>query len=299
MSFAFQVKEELLSLETDSPCCKFAEAYGMLLFGKTFSASSISLQTENEEIAYKYSECVSDVTGITPAVKSTSSGKYSVSIRSQQDRLTVLSIFGHTGNEIALHINRANLANECCTRAFLRGTFLSCGTITDPEKDYHIEFSIQHLYISRDLEKIMTELDLSPKEVMRKGCHIIYFKESESIENVLTYIGAAHSSLEIMGIKIYKDFRNKANRMTNCETANISRTVAAACEQIKAIRLIEKTKGLDCLPDELKELAEIRKDNPEMSLRELGQQLSVPLSRSGVNHRMKKIQEIADEIRIK
>lgn len=296
MSFASQVKEEMTALEVHEPCCLHAQAYGLLLFGRSFSSSSIALQTESMAVAESYIENCSRETGATPKLRETQSGKKVLSVETTRARMNVISAFGHSNKNISMRINHANFSCDDCMSAFLRGVFLACGTVTTPEKDYHLEFAVPYLNLSRDLIKILMELELQPKQVVRKGYHVIYFKESESIEDVLTRMGATHAALELMGAKIYKDFRNKANRMANCETANISRMVEAAGNQLDAIRLIEKKKGLDYLPEELQELAKLRLEYPEASLRELSEMLSVSLTRSGVNHRLKKIQSIAEEL---
>ena len=154
--------------------------------------------------------------------------------------------------------------------ALLRGAFLACGTLTDPEKDYHLEFVVPYRYISRDLAKLLHEWNLAPKQLERKGSHVVYCKDSERIEEILTLMGAQNAALELMGIKMYKDMRNNINRKINFETANISRTANAAAEQVYAIETILEHAGLESLPEELKEIALLRLENPEMSLRELG-----------------------------
>ena len=191
------------------------------------------------------------------------------------------------------------MADECCKVAFLKGAFLTCGTVNDPNKNYHLEFVVPYLNLSRDLMLFINdydELDVEPKSITRNSNYVIYFKVSESIEDLLTVMGAFNSSLEVMGVKMYKDMRNNVNRRLNFENANLDKTLGAAQKQVDAIMHIKDTVGLSYLSDELKELAEIRLENPYISLRELGDMLSVPLSRSGVNHRLKRICEIANEI---
>jgi len=179
----------------------------------------------------------------------------------------------------------------------LRGAFLAAGSITDPQKDYHLEFVSGHQKLCRDLIALLKELSLEPKYIARKGSGIVYFKESEQIEDLLTMMSATNCTLTLMGVKIIKSIRNNANRVTNCETANITKTVDAAGSQLEMIELIYRQQGLDSLPAELREIALARMDNPDMSLRELGASLSPPLSRSGVNHRLARLKEIADRLR--
>ncbi|NCC87728.1 MAG: DNA-binding protein WhiA [Clostridia bacterium] len=305
MSFSSKVKNELIEFEKSrkedlinyKDCCTHAQQYGLLLFCRGFSVSNINMQTENENIAKIYARTIEQITGQVQPIKCSAAGKYSVNVQGEKRRRKILEYFGHTGSEITLRLNRANIADECCYSAFLRGVFLACGTITSPSKDYHLEFVVTHFNLCKDLMKLIEEIDLNSKYVIRKGNHIAYFKDSESIEDILTHMGAVSSSLELMEIKIYKDVRNRVNRKTNFENANLSKTVDAAFMQVRAIELIKKEKGMSYLSDELRELAVLRFENPEMSLRELGQMLSVPLSRSGVNHRLKKITQMADELK--
>ncbi|MEG1436308.1 MAG: DNA-binding protein WhiA [Oscillospiraceae bacterium] len=305
MSFSSQVKDELIAFENgrkkdaenNSECCTYALQYGLLLFCRGFSVSAINMQTENKGIAKLYADTIEQITGGPQQIKCSEAGKYSVKVESEKKRKQVLEHFGHTGSEITIRLNRANLAEDCCYSAFLRGVFLACGTISSPNKDYHLEFVEPHLNLCKDLIKLMEEMDLKAKYVMRKSNHIVYFKDSESIEDVLTHMGAFSSSLEVMEIKIYKDVRNKVNRKTNFENANLSKTVDAAVMQMRAIELIKKERGMSYLSDELRELAILRIENPELSLRELGQILTIPISRSGVNHRLKKITQMAEDLK--
>lgn len=268
----------------------------MLLFGRSFSFLDISLVTENEAVAQKYSDIINELFALRPDINSGNSKKYSVTVSKKQDRARIMNFFGHDESDIFLRINRSNIAQDCCFSAFLRGVFLSCGTVSSPEKNYHMEFTVSHKKLCMDLMQIFEELDFSPKYVCRKSNHIIYFKVSEKIEDFLTTIGAMNSSLELMGIKMHKDMVNHVNRRVNFENANLNRTVEAAITQVEAIEKIEKRMGLDSLPAPLREIAVMRMDNPEVSLSELAQMVSPPLTRSGVNHRLKRLVEIADSI---
>ena len=297
MSFSTDVKNELIALPMVADCCRHAEAYGMLLFGRTFSAASVSLAAENTAVSAHYADCIARITGSRPQ-RSNPSGKMEiVSIRASADRRAVLAAFGHAAGELSLRINRANLANDCCFHAFLRGVFLSCGSISSPEKNYHLEFVVPFLKLSRDLQTFLTELGCRPKHVERKGYHVIYFKDSEGIEDILTMMGATKATLRLIHVKIDKDMRNHVNRRVNFETANIDRSVVAGSRQVDAIRTIARVRGLDSLPQGLRQIAQVRLDNPEASLMELEQLLDGTLSRSGINHRLKRLQQIADDIR--
>lgn len=180
---------------------------------------------------------------------------------------------------------------------FTAGVFMACGSVNDPSKEYHLEFTVPQERLARELTVLLGDINVTARTVIRRGQYIVYIKESESIEDVLTFIGAQQCTLELMNVKIWKDVRNKANRIANCDSANIDKVVKAAMKQIGDIRLIQKTVGFDSLTQELREIAEMRLENYDMSLQEIGESLSVPISRSGVNHRFKKIAAIAAEIR--
>lgn len=180
---------------------------------------------------------------------------------------------------------------------FTAGVFLACGSVNDPNKEYHLEFACPEEQLAVQLATLLGDIGVTAKTVVRRGQHIVYIKGSESIEDTLTFIGASQCTLELMNTKIYKDIRNKANRIANCDAANIDKVVKAAMKQIDDIKLIDHAVGLDTLSDELREVAQLRLDNIDMSLQEIGETLSEPISRSGVNHRFKKLAKLADEIR--
>ena len=300
MSFSSNVKNEILCLEIENECCRHAFAYGMMLLSRAFSYYDMYLLTEHEGVAEKYAEMLSSVCGVNPKLTKSEAGKFKVEVTRKEDRLKVIEHFGYNEKNGTSRLNWSNMSDECCKTAFLRGAFLTCGTVNDPNKNYHLEFVVPYLNLSRDLKlfiKDCDELSVEPKSITRNSNYVIYFKDSESIEDILTVMGAHNSSLEIMGVKMYKDIRNNVNRKLNFENANLDKTVDASAKQISAILHIKNKVGLSYLSDDLKELAEIRVENPDMSLRELGEQLSSPITRSGVNHRLKRICEIAKEIK--
>jgi DNA-binding protein WhiA len=297
LSFAYDVKMELCGAPLEGRFVKKAEAYGLLIFGRSFSPSNILLQTEHEGVAKSVEGLLYDLYGIRPAIKAAARadghGLITLTVAEKKEALALFGSFGYDKKNVSLRINRANIENESAAAAFLRGAFLSCGTVVDPSKDYHLEFVTPFLNLSRDLAFLLTELGFEPKTVSRKGNNIVYFKDSGQIEDMLTLMGAAHQSLELMNVKVYKDLRNKANRVTNCETANIEKTVNASTSQVEAIKRLIRSRGLDTLPEDLREVAQLRLDNPDISLRELGELLRTPLSRSGVNHRLSRLMTLA------
>ena len=295
MSFTGEVKAELTENYIMSENCQKAYAYGFLLFGKSFSARSITCASDYECVIRSFYQTIKELTGITPAANKLKSGKYTLRIVTSLERRKLIEFFDHSVNDIALRINHGIFEDEECYGAFLKGVFLACGTVSNPDKNYHLEFVVPHVKLSQDLMKVLNDLDLNAKYILRKYSNVIYLKDSENIEDTLTMMGACNSSLYIMGIKVQKDVRNNINRQMNFESANMSRSIEAGLSQVKAIELIKKKQGLESLPDELKELAILRLENPDMSLKELGESLSTPISRSGVNHRFEKIMGIAEK----
>lgn len=298
LTFAYKVKKELCEIENEKSCCAKAELYGLLLFGRLFSKNGFMLQTEHSEIVSTAADLLNKLYNVEPSIKTIKRGDgrsiECLNTDDASDALKIFDGFGHSGKSVTLRINRANIENECCSAAFLRGVFLVCGSVVDPGKDYHFEFVSPHIKLGHDLADFIAELGLEPKTIVRKGNFVVYFKDSEHIEDMLTFMGAVQSSLELMNIKVYKDLRNKVNRVTNCETANISKTVDAATSQIEAIKKVIAAKGFRYLPEELREIAQIRLDNPDSSLRELAALAGI--SRSGVNHRLQRIMDIAEKL---
>lgn len=299
MSFSSDVKQELCQELPDKSCCRAALCYGLLEFGHAFSAAQISLQTEHAGVAALYSALTAEVCGIAPLSMRTQerrSGFFIVQAGDAQDRDKIRARFGHEPAELSVRLNRANLECDGCAAALLRGAFLACGAISNPETGYHLEFSVPYYNLGRDLLALLGEMGVHARQICRGGSQVLYLKESEQIEDCLTLMGAVNASLALMNVKIVKDIRNNANRVTNCESANIDKTVAAAAVHVEAVRKIEARGGLQLLPEDLRELAALRAENPDFSLRELGEALTPPLSRSGVNHRLRRIVEFANKL---
>ncbi|MCQ2463907.1 MAG: DNA-binding protein WhiA, partial [Clostridia bacterium] len=301
MSFSLQVKKELSQAVPYAPCCEAAQAYGLLLFGRHFACDAVSILTEHECVANTYERAMNETVGAKVRSQQTDAGNYIISAATASGRRKILKFFSSDG-DITLRVNRANLPNEspdelnCCFSAFLRGAFLSCGTISDPNKNYHLEFDVPHKKLAEDLIKVISEVGFTAKLSGRRGSYVVYFKESGMIEDMLTFMGAPLSSMEFMQITMYKSLRNKINRRNNFDTANISRTADAAAKQIAAIQKIMESGKLDSLPLPLRQVARMRIENCDMSLSDIGSSLTPPVSRSGVNHRLAKIISIADNL---
>lgn len=299
MSFSTDVKMELAAIRPNKGCCLAAQCYGMLEFAHAYNGEEISLQTELKVVADTYSELIATCCSVpAPEVQSRPRrGEFYIAeVEERWARRRVLERFGHTDRDMSVRLNRANLDCDSCVAAVLRGAFLVCGAVSNPETGYHLEFSMPHYHLSRDLMTLLREMDFSAKYICRRGTHVIYLKESEQIADCLTLMGAQSASLEMLGIKVLKSIRNDVNRAANCETANIDKTVAAATAQIQAVRRLEEAGALESLPESLQKLAHLRVQNPDMSLRELGENSDPPLSRSGVNHRLQRIMEAANHL---
>lgn len=305
MSFSKDTKQELCSSPVFEKEQKIALVYGMVLFSRVFSVSGISFSTESKPTAMLYSGQLAALTNtvVEMNVKLTHRGGekniYSLSVPYADDCRKIYEYFGHSPQQPNLRINRANIDGDDSIGYFLRGAFLTCGNVTSPEKDYHLEFVVPHKRLAADLERLISEIreiNAEPKTVQRKGSYIVYIKGSENITDMLTYMGGQMSALEMIQSRIMKSVRNTVNRKTNSETANINKTAEASARQLQAIRIIQEKKGLSFLPDELQELAQIRLEYPEYNLRELGAALKEPISRSGVNHRIQRIFQIAKEL---
>ena len=300
MSFAANLKDELCKDVPEQESALHALLYGFLLFSHKFSADEISFAVVHEPTARLFAEALATHCGISAKIifhERARGTLYKVSIEKASERRKILDAFYHMPKEPSLRINRANIENEEDVPYFLRGAYLVCGSLTDPQKEYHLEFGVSYMNLSKDLSTLIGEVLTQPKSIMRRGSYIVYYKESENIEDMVTYIGAMLSSLEMMNIKIEKDIKNRVNRRMNCDNANMDKTLNASLQQVEDIKYIFETKDESFLPDELLQVAKLRLENPDMSLRELCGSVEPPLSRSGVNHRLKKIGEIANALR--
>ncbi len=306
MSFSSDIKNELIKIEDMPECCIHSMAYGMLLFSRSFNLNGISLMTDHNGVADKYVDIIEKASGIKGCKTVSEAGKITIDFSDSEQRKAVLSAFSSSGNERTMRIDRGNLSNEgsdtengfgCCDAAFIRGAFLSCGTASDPNKSYHIEFVVPFKTLSFDLMKLLTDYGLKAKHMVRRYVNVIYIKDSESIEDLLTIMGATNSSMEIMNIKIYKDIRNLTNRRNNFESANLIRTADAAFDQVSAIEHLKKSGAFLTLSDDLRQVAQLRIDNVDSSLREIGEMCSPPMSRSAVNHRLKRLISISDKLK--
>ena len=294
MSFSVDVKNELCELR-QSGCCALAECYGMLLFSRSFGLEKINFQTTNEAVCHRFAARIKKFFEIYSNISSGGEKKvnYKICYKYSEETEKIVSYFGYSSK--IDFISGEILKKECCVHAFLRGVFLAAGQISDPEKDYRLEISLKNPLICEDYLKLCAALDLDFKISSRAGTTVLYLKDSNVIEEFLTVIGATNAAILIMQSKIYKDMRNKINRISNRETANIFKAVDAAIQQRKAIEILEKKGIADSLEPELVSAIKLRKENPEASLTELCRISPEPITRSGLNHRFRRILEIAQE----
>ena len=295
MSFCSNVKAELSRGSIHKTCCAVAEAYGVLLFCNTFSSRGLRIVTESRDFSLRLPKLFKRAFDIEfDQLPEQEQGKQ-VFIISQPEKLEKIYVaFGlEPETTVSLYVNLSILEDECCRIAFLRGAFMSGGSVTDPEKRYHLELATSHLRVSREVYSLLMELGFFPKDTTRGGNHILYFKQSDYIEDVLTTIGAPVCAMQIMEAKVEKDLRNDVNRRVNCETANLGKAVDAAQEQLTAIRKLEEKELYNDLPEKLRKTAELRKQHPEATLLELAQMQDPPLTKSAINHRMRKLIELS------
>lgn len=292
MSFSSDAKNELCRHFPSRTCDPAAECYGILLYCYTFSGYEARIITENERLAERIPALFRAAFGVEfDDIRAPESGKRSFII-TQPDKLRkIFATYGYAPDELlSHHINLGVLEDECCRVSFLRGAFLAGGSVTDPAKSYHLELVTPHYNVSRETSAMLREMEFAPKSGSRGGNYITYFKQSTAIEDFLTKIGAPGSAMELMSAKIEKDMRNSVNRRVNCDTANVSKTVDAAAAQVEAIAKLE----LADLPEKLRETARLRLEYPELSLVELAQMFSPPLSKSALNHRLRKLRAMGE-----
>lgn len=302
-SFSYRVKSEILD-EINSRPKADACLLGMLYTCKEFSDKCVLFVTENENTAGFFEKSIDKICESRGCVRITENKKTNgVVYTLEGDAECAAKLFEYyklDKNFCENNYEKAVLPKKKLLPQFFGGAFISCGSISDPNKDYHFELVFSDIALCNFFGLILIEnYGIIPKQTERKNYQVVYIKESENIEDMLTLMGAQNCSLEIMNIKILKDIRNKINRAVNCDNANIEKTLKAAEKQIEDIELIERTIGFSQLSEDLREIAELRLENPDYNLKELGQALSKPISRSGANHRLARIGKIAEDIRKK
>ena len=312
MSFSSNVKKELTCVPLGARHCMIAEIAAILLMAGEINvendAYSIRFHTENAAIARKYFTMIKKTFNInTKVVFKTSKNfhkkkTYILQVKDSEASLKILkatTILKSNGEKSRIrdYVDLTIIQSICCKRAYLRGAFLGAGSVSDPEKGYHLEFVSPTLKHAEYIKEVMSSLEMEPKIVPRKNNYVVYLKEGTQIVDLLNIMGAHIALMELENIRIVKEVRNNVNRIVNCETANLKKTVSAAVRQMQDIEYIEDTIGISALPDNLQEVAAYRLEQPSATLKELGEMISPPVGKSGVNHRLKKISEIAEEVR--
>ena len=313
MSFSARIKEELSRQMSPARHCQIAEIAAILSLCGGIQISgddryTIKIHTENVTVARKCFTLLKKTFNIEADIsirRNAHLGKnrvYSVCVKQHEDALRVLkatkllSEDGEIGENLSVGGNVV-VQNPCCRRAFLRGAFLASGSISDPEKFYHFEITCASMGKAKQLQGLMASFGIDARIVLRKRYFVVYVKEGSQIVDLLNIMEAPVALMELENIRIVKEMRNTVNRKVNCETANINKTVSAAVKQMEDIRYICDTVGLESLPDNLKEMAKMRLERPEATLKELGEALEPPVGKSGVNHRLRKLSLMAQDIR--
>ncbi|MBQ9347378.1 MAG: DNA-binding protein WhiA [Oscillibacter sp.] len=319
MSFSYETKLELCRLDIQKQDAARAEACGVLLYCNTFQPGEIRIVTENPAFAARlpklFRRAFRTAFDSLPEAPETPSAReapeaaetapsdadtrttgvkrvFRIFRREKLDQ--IVSALGYDPRMTAvLHVNFALLEEDACRAAFLRGAFFAGGSVTDPGKRYHLELSTSHAQASREVEVLLRESHLPCKSLSRNGSSIVYFKQSEQIEDFLTFIGAPSAAMKVMDTVALKGVRNSANRRANCDTANVDKAVEAAQEQLEAIRRLRAAGVLEGLSDKLQLTAALRLEYPELSLSELAEEFDPPLTKSCLNHRLRKLTDLA------
>ena len=312
MSFSLEIKEELDTRIDTAKHCQIAEFAAIMAFcGKVRRRAGglmgLELTTENEVVRRKVVEL---------AIKAFSASEESFEVEYEGKNNRIINIFINDEKLIAkilmaikwcddnftvvepVFVNHRIIQKECCKRAFIRGAFLAAGSISDPNKSYHYEIVCEYEEDAVQMQELLKFFNLDAKIIQRKRNYVTYIKEGNNITDVLNIMGAFVSQMKLYNVMILKGMRNDVNRKVNCETANLNKTIEAAVKQIRDIEYVRDTVGLESLSDGLREVAEIRLKNPDMKLKDIGELLNPPVGKSGVNHRLRKISELAQKLRI-
>lgn len=285
MSFSSQIKERLCKSEYACDRCAVYETAGAIGFGGSVSENEIKFATEKDFVACRLQKNINEAFGIETEIISAS----------RIMRISINDIY--QVENIADGISqKGGIPFSCCREAFVRGAFLGGGSVTDPQKEYHMEFNTKSAENAQFLQEILKHDGFSSKITQRKGYNVVYIKGSEEIADILGYIGAPNFAFELYSVQIEKDMRNAVNRRVNCENANTNKAARASSKHLFAIRKIKDAKYWDKLPEVLKEIGELREEYPEDSLKELGEKTNPPIGKSGVNHRLNRILDIAENV---
>lgn len=298
-SFSAGAKAEVCRILPGRDCCALAECFGILLFCNSFTADGIKIITECREFAMILPKLFKRAFNLNfdtfPSMESP--GKLVFQIVDEDKIAAVMESFGfHPQSTLSLHVNLPLVEEDCCKAAFLRGAFLAGGSVTDPEKGYHMEISTSHQSVARETYALMQEIvGFYPKTAQRAGGQVLYLKNSDMVSDFLAFLGAPVAAMGIMEARLEKELNNKVNRRCNCDDANTSKVVEAAQSQILAIQVLKEKGMLENLPGKLKQAALAREANPSSSLSELAAMMDPPITKPAMNQRLKKLMEMAKE----
>lgn len=293
MSFSGEVKEELAEYISAARHCQLAELAAIVHFSGQImdDGRHLSLKAmENEAVVRKCFTLLKKTFNINNVMQEADEEKI----------LQALHLYDKDHHIIPLDtpVNSLLIKNHCCARAYLRGAFLCIGSMSDPKKSYHLEFVCSSIGQAQQLQDIMQDFQIDARIIRRKKYYVLYLKEGAGIVDLLNVMGAHVSLMNLENLRIVKEMRNSINRRVNCEAANITKTVNAASKQIEDILLIKEQYGFEKLPDNLRQMAEVRLEYPDAPLKELGEYLEPAVGKSGVNHRLRKLSEIAEHMRL-
>lgn len=307
MSFSQDTKNELVKIKNVSTSAALCELMGAVAFGSRLRRENgvltLTTVTENPKIARRIYQLIRETTGVSSRVKinKTSNTAFYTVYTENDEAISLMIALGFISKPSdvnylsSFRINTDYIDKSSRKKAFLRGVFLTSGAVMSPEKKYHMEFATPSYGLHNDLYVVMKDMGIKPRVVVRSGNMVIYFKSSEEIADILTLMGAYKVLMDFHNAKILKEIRNNVNRTMNCEAANLQKMVDASMEQVTAINKLIESGKFNSLPESLKEIARLRLEYREHSLKELGEMLDPPLGKSGVNHRLRKIQEIAEK----
>ena len=299
LSFSAGAKAEICRILPSRDCCALAQCFGVLLFCNSFSADGIRIITESREFAYILPKLFKKAFNVNfdsfPSLESP--GKLVFQINDPEKISVIMESFGFsTRDTVSLHVNLPVVEGDCCKAAFLRGAFLAGGSVTDPEKGYHMELATTHQSVARETYTLIHEITgFDPKTAKRGGGQVLYLKHSDLVADCLALLGASVAAMGIMEARLEKELNNRVNRRCNCDDANTSKVVEAAQEQLSAIRMLKEKGILDKLPQKLQQAAKAREDNPESALSELAGMMDPPITKPAMNHRLKKLVQMAKE----
>lgn len=296
-SFSFNLKTELCKIQPTG-CCRIAECYGLMLFSRSFCKSDISMRTKSRDTAEKYAELIRLCFGANVLITENENGSsFMAVVTGEADREKIISYYDSGEDDWIM--NPWFMKRNCCRWAFVRGAFLACGSMNNPQKNYHLEFAVKDPTLAFAFSAFLELFGHKPKYSARKNVTAVYYSDNSSIEDILGGMGASAFTLELIETAVVKDMRNALNRKNNFETANISKTASASVKQNEAIGYLVEKNLLSMLPEELYDVAVARRDNPDASLSALCDIVGGNISRSGVNHRLQRIIVAAEEFKTK